>query len=230
MSAITPLVSSREDSPEWCVEGNGCAKYTHFFQMGLIASDRPECRHTQRSPGRATAPGLGAELRGGRLPHLSSAPTAPLPCPRWAVPPQTPIPSCPSMSLSRAHGNSQLSSTPCWCPQGLVWREVGVASSLCLNLAFLLCCSLLDLALEPLGVSVDQGPQVSSAFGCWVFLEFLSVLLGCWSQWAKSTRLIVDFYSKSFKLALIFKAHLWSLGKVPPLGNKGKNQCFHDLF
>ena len=41
-----------------------------------------------------------------------------------------------------------------------------MASSLCLNLAFLLCCSLLDLALEPLGVSVDQGPQVSSAFGC----------------------------------------------------------------
>lgn len=137
-----------------------------------------------------------------------------------------PVPTCPSMNLSRARGNSRLSSVPCWCPQGLVWRDVGVASSLCLNLAYLLCCSLLDLALEPLGVSVVQGPQGSSALD----VEFLSILLGRWSQWAKSIRLIVHFYSKSFKLASIFKAHLWSSGKVPPLGTKGKISVFITCF
>ena len=141
-------------------------------------------------------------------------------------PPLNPVPSCPSMNLSRAHGNSRLSSVPCWCPQGLVWRDVGVAGSLCLNLADLLCCSLLDLALEPLGVSVVQGPQGSSALD----VEVLSILLGRWSQWAKSTRLIVHFYSKSFKLASIFKAHLWSPGKVPPLGTKGKISVFITCF
>lgn len=33
------------------------------------------------------------------------------------------------MTLSRACGNSQRSSMPCWCPREMVWREVGVAGS-----------------------------------------------------------------------------------------------------
>ena len=74
------------------MEGNGCATYTHFFQLGPIASDRPECQHTERSPGQAAAPGFGAELHGGRLPCLSPPP---LPCPRQLrSPPRAPIPSC----------------------------------------------------------------------------------------------------------------------------------------
>lgn len=54
--------------------------------MGPIASDRPECEHTQRSPGQAAASDLAAELRGGRRPRLASAPAAPSPLPQVGCP------------------------------------------------------------------------------------------------------------------------------------------------
>lgn len=85
MSAITPLVSSREDSAEMCGRKWMCKTHA-LFPNGPDASDRPGCEHTQRSPGRAAAPGLAAELRGGRRPRLASAPAAPSPLPPVGCP------------------------------------------------------------------------------------------------------------------------------------------------
>lgn len=135
----------------------------------------------------------------GRTARFAAAHSRPL----W--PSQGPVgilsaPPCPA----GAHGK--------WCGGKWEWLVLS-----CLNLPAGIC-SLLQPSWVGIGAAESFNRTETRSVLCfWVLSlseEFLSTFLGFWCQWAKSTRLIVEFYSQFFKLVLLLKAHLQSPGET----------------